>query len=81
MRTTLTLDDDVLEHARTVACKLRLPFRTVVNEALRMGLKEVARPAMQRPYRMVPHDMGLRTGYSLDNVADLLAHAEGEDFR
>jgi hypothetical protein len=81
MRTTLALDEDVLEKARAVAGNLRVPFKTVVNEALRVGLKEVEKPAKQRPYRMVPHAMGLRKGYSLDNISELLAQVEGEDFR
>ncbi|MBW2238542.1 MAG: type II toxin-antitoxin system VapB family antitoxin [Deltaproteobacteria bacterium] len=37
MRTTLSIDDDVMERARAVATKLRTPFKTVVNEALRAG--------------------------------------------
>jgi hypothetical protein len=80
MRTTLALDEDVLEKARAVASQLKLPFKTVVNEALRAGLKEVEKPA-QRPYRTVPRDMGLRKGYSVDNIQELLAQLEGEDFR
>ncbi|MGE3311887.1 MAG: antitoxin [Limisphaerales bacterium] len=38
MRTTLTLDDDVGERLREAAYRERKPFRTVVNEALRLGL-------------------------------------------
>ena len=38
MRTTLTIDDDVLDRARAVAERLDTPFRQVVNEALRAGL-------------------------------------------
>jgi hypothetical protein len=81
MRTTLSLDEDVLQKARTVASQLRVPFKTVVNEALRVGLTEVEKPAKQRPYRTVPHDMGLRSGLNLDNVQALLAQVEGEGFR
>jgi len=46
MRTTLTLDDDVLEQARALAARLQTPFKTVINEALRAGLKEVEKPAL-----------------------------------
>ena len=38
MRTTLTLDPDVGERLREAAHRERKPFRTVVNEALRLGL-------------------------------------------
>ncbi|HSP92708.1 MAG TPA: hypothetical protein VLN08_17470 [Vicinamibacterales bacterium] len=81
MRTTLVLHDDVIERARAVAAKLRKPFKAVVNEALRAGLDLVERPAIQRPYQTKPSPMGLRPGRQLDNVQELLAQIEGEDFR
>ena len=81
MRTTLTIDDDVLERARAIAAKLRTPFKTVINEALRAGLTQVEQPAKQRPYKTKPHNMGLRQGYNLDNIQELLAQIEGEDSR
>ena len=81
MRTTLSIDDDVLERARAVAAKLRTPFRTVVNEALRAGLDQVERPAKRRPYKTKPHAMGLRQDRNLDNIQELLAQIEGEDSR
>jgi hypothetical protein len=81
MRTTLSLDEDVLQKARAAATRLQVPFRIVVNEALRAGLREVEKPAKQRPYKTVGHDMGLRPGLSVDNVQELLAHIEGETFR
>jgi hypothetical protein len=71
MRTTLTLDNDVIDKAKAVAAKRRLTFRAVVNEALRIGLEEVEKSAIRRPYRTEPHAMGLRTGYNLDNVQDV----------
>lgn len=81
MRTTLRLDDDVIDKARAVAASLGTPFREVVNEALRVGLDQVAKPATRRPYRTEPRPMGLREGYSLDNIQEVLAQAEAEDFR
>lgn len=81
MRTTLSIDDDVIEKARAIAAELRKPFRVIVNEALRAGLDEVGRPAQQRKYKTEPHAMGLRTSRNLDNIQELLAQVEGEDFR
>ena len=81
MRTTLTLDDDVIDKAKAVAAKRHTSFRAVVNEALRIGLVEVEKPAIRRSYRTEPHAMGLRSGYTLDNIQALLAQAEGEDFK
>jgi len=81
MRTTITLDDDLLDRARESARKLRKPFRAIVNEALRAGLERIGDVSSRRPYRTVPHDMGLREGLSLDNVQELLSQLEGDGAR
>jgi hypothetical protein len=81
MRITLTVDNDVLDKARTVAAKLHVPFRRVVNEALRASLCTVEAPAHRRPYRTRPHTMGLRAGRNLDNIQELLTQIEGSNFR
>ncbi len=81
MRTTINIDNDVLDRARSLASKLGTPFKMVINEALRAGLDKVEKPAEQRPYRTTPHAMGLREGYNLDNIQELLAEAEGDTFR
>jgi len=81
MRTTLTLDDDVLDKAKAVAAKLRTPFRRVVNEALRSGLQTVGNPPKTKVYRTRPHKLGLKAGRDLDNIQALLAQIEGEDHR
>lgn len=80
MRTTLS-DDDVIERALALAAKLNIPFKTIVNEALRTGLDRVEPPARQRQYKTKPHKMGLRHGHNLYNMQELLAQIEGEDFR
>lgn len=79
MRTTLTLDPDVAAKARTGAAKLGKPFKDVVNAALRIGLEEVPKPSAAKPYRTPGRPLGLRQGFSYDNIAELLARAEGED--
>jgi len=81
MRTTLSIDDDVIERARAVSARLGTPFKMIVNEALRAGLDQVEQPAKQRPYKTKPHRMGLRQGRNLDNIQELLAQIEGEDSR
>ena len=81
MRTTLTLDEDVAQKTRDLAKRMKKPFKTVVNEALRLGLDQVEKPLKRKKYRTDPHPMGLRDGYDLDNIQELLAQVEGEDFR
>ena len=81
MRTTISIDDDVLERARAVSDKLGTPFKTIINEALRNGLDQVEQLAKQLIYKTKPHKMGLRTGRNIDNIQELLAQIEGEDHR
>jgi hypothetical protein len=81
MRTTLTMDDDVLDRARAIAAARGLPFRHVVNEALRAGLPTLEDLPRTREYHTRPHQMGLKAGRSLDNIQELLSQVEGEDHR
>jgi hypothetical protein len=55
MRTTLTLDDDVLEAARRRAREQDRPLKDVINEALRQGL------AMADERRTSAHTFRLKT--------------------
>ncbi len=79
MRTTLTLDPDVAAKAKRGAKKLGRPLKGIINAALRVGLDLVLNPPPARPYRTDPRPMGLRRGFSYDNIAELLARADGED--
>jgi hypothetical protein len=81
MRTTINIDDDVIDEARAIATRLHRPFRQVVNEALRAGLEAVESTTESKPYRTSPHNMGLKQGRNLDNIQELLTQIEGEDFR
>ena len=79
MRTTLTLDDDVAERLKAEARRSDKPFRTVVNEFLRLGLSSRPKGRPQEPPFVVrARDLGaLRPGLSLDNIGDLLDAGEG----
>ncbi len=81
MRTTIVIDDDILDQAKAIAAKLDLPFRRVVNEALRSGLQAVEQSSKSRPYTTHPHKMGLKAGRDLDNIGELLSQIEGEERR
>jgi hypothetical protein len=81
MRTTITIDNDVLERARSLASRRRTPFRAVVNEALRAGLDQIEKPAKGHPYTTKARPMGLKAGRNIDNIQELLAQVEGEGAR
>lgn len=77
MRTTLTIDDDVLDKAKAVAAKLRAPFRHVMNEVLRTGLQTVEDASRTRSYRTRPHKMGLSREESGQHPGAPVADREG----
>jgi len=81
MRTTLTLDPDVATRVKAEAAGHNIAFKTLVNEALRLGLEVYAgRAKAAKPYRTQPVAMGLKSGFSYDNISELLAQSEGEAY-
>ncbi|GBE48705.1 antitoxin VapB33 [bacterium BMS3Bbin12] len=78
MRTTLTIDDQIIAALKETARRSGKPFKQVANEALRAGLRELARPT-PRPYRLQPADMGqARFGIDLDKALHLAAALEDD---
>ena len=62
MRTTLTLDPDVVQMLREEAHRRRKSFKEVVNDAVRRGLAPQARAEVRTPYRVQPHHTTLAAG-------------------
>ncbi len=82
MRTTLTLDDDVAARLKTAMKSDRRPFRVVVNDALRAGLRVLHQRPVKGPlYRTTGFDLGASLVGSLDNVEDVLERIEGRRHR
>jgi hypothetical protein len=83
MRTTLTLDADVAALLRRAQARRKEPMRKIVNDALREGLSLMMLPPRKReaPFRTQSVDLGPCLLGSLDNIAEVLAAAEGETFR
>jgi hypothetical protein len=84
MRTTLTLDDDVAIELKQMCGQRGVRFKHVVNQALRAGLRalqETPDDGDGEPYRTSPVSLGRPTYPDLDNVAELLAVAEGDEHR
>jgi len=82
MRTTLTLDEDVAAVIERLRKSRDESLKSLINEALREGLKHLAAPRRpQVTYRTGSVDLGRCLVGSIDNVAEVLAVAEGESFR
>lgn len=81
MRTTLSFDDDVAALLERVRKDTKASFKEVVNRALRQGLREMTVPVkLRKPYRTPSVSLGRCLQGSIDDVAEVLAVAEGEDF-
>jgi hypothetical protein len=79
MRTTLTIEPDVARRLERLQKDRDASFKSIVNEALRLGLDALDHPAEPvGEYRTVPWDLGRCRLPDLDDVASALAHAEGE---
>lgn len=82
MRTTLTIADDVAAELDRVRSERKARLKDVVNEALREGLKHLSsRKRSDVPFRTSSVSLGRCLIGSIDDVAEALAVAEGEDFR
>jgi hypothetical protein len=82
MRTTLTIEDDVAALLQRLRERRKASLKTVVNEALRQGLKQLQVPSRpQRRRRTNVVSLGSCLPGNLDDVAEALAIAEGENFR
>ncbi len=83
MRTTLTLETDVAKEIQRLRREDDRSFKTVINEILRLGLRarsERAKPKTRKPFRTPTADLGPPL-VDIDNIAEALAIAEGEDYR
>lgn len=78
MRTTLTLDEDLFEMVKNLAKRLGKPFKSTLNETLRAGVRAVSKTNESKTYRTKGHAMGLKAGFNLDNIQEVLSQIEGE---
>jgi predicted transcriptional regulator len=82
MRTTLTLDDDVAAQIERLRKGRDVSLKALVNQALREGLRQLSSARRPRPpFRTEAVDLGRCLQGNVDNVAEVLAVAEGESFR
>ena len=79
MRTTLTLDPDVARRLKSEMGRTGTGLKAVVNQALRIGLGMTDKPVRPRPFKVVPHSFGFRTGIDLDRMNQLADNLEAED--
>lgn len=75
MRTTLTIDDDLMKALKDAAHRAGVPLKQLVNQALRRGLDVLEGSAPGKPYRCPTFSLGEPvSGWNLDKA---LAVADG----
>ena len=79
MRTTLTIDDDLIREIKKKAHDKDSPFKEIVNTALRIGLEEMDKPKISRPYKCKTYALGYPPRADLDHALDLAAQLESEE--
>jgi hypothetical protein len=79
MRTTLTIDDDLIRELRQKANEAGSPFKEIVNRALRAGLKEMDIPKPSKPYKCKTFSLGYPPRADLDHALDLAEKLESEE--
>ena len=77
MRTTVTLDPDVVEQLKEFARRRNLSFKEALNRAVRAGLADER--SGSRPYRVPSRPMGLRPGIDLTKALHLADSLEDEE--
>jgi hypothetical protein len=83
MRTTITLEDDVVAELGKLQKARDEPFKQTVNTVLRAGLATLTAKEQRKslPYKSLPVSLGVPRLKNLDDISEVLAFAEGEDHR
>ncbi len=80
MRTTVTLDGDLERVLRETAFRTHKPFKKVLNDTLRAGIKLSAPDEKSEPFILHARPMGLRTGLDPAGFNRLADDLEAEAF-
>ncbi len=81
MKKTLSLDDDVAAEIERMRRDRRTTYRDLVNEALRLGLRQLCAQAWRRSrFQTATVDLGASRIGKLDDISEALAAAERRPF-
>ncbi len=80
IRTTVALDEDVLECVKQESRQRGKPFKDTLNDLLRLAISVEKAPLTRKPFKVRPfHNMGTIQGLNYDKISELLDYAYGED--
>jgi hypothetical protein len=80
MRTTVTLDEDVVRELKTRAKKADKSFKETLNDCLRLAFSISRSPIRKmKPFHIRPHSSAFRPGVDIDKLNQLSDQLEVED--
>jgi hypothetical protein len=79
MRTTLSIDDDLLERLKREADRTGTSLRAMVNHMLRLGMERMHPETVATPYQCPTFSMGFPPRDNLDKALQLAAALEDEE--
>jgi hypothetical protein len=79
MRTTLTIDDAIMQKLKEEAHRSGRSMKSVVNMALEIGLRNLDRNPRQKKYHLKTYSMGRPQAVSLDKALQIAAALEDEE--
>jgi hypothetical protein len=81
IRTTVTLDDDVVARVKRESQSRGASFRDTLNDLLRAAPLDSGNKPRRRTLRIKPTHMGHKPGLNYDSIESLLEYGEGEGHR
>lgn len=81
MRTTLNVDDELLQRLRTEAERSGSPLRATLNRVLRLGLERIQPESARPPYRCPTFSMGFPPLANMDKALQLAAQLEDDELQ
>ena len=79
MRTTLTLEPDVAARLKQEIRRSGKGLKTLVNEALRLGLGLSGKPVQAPRFEVRPHAFAFKPGVDLDRMNQLVDELESQE--
>lgn len=79
MRTTVTIDDELMDRLKRHARRAQIPFRTALERALRLGLDRLQPPPRRRSFKQRTFRLGHPPGTRLDKALQLASLLEDEE--
>lgn len=81
IRTTVSLDDDVVARVKRESLSRGASFRDTLNDLLRAALLDIDYKPRRRALAIQPTHMGHKPGLNYDNIESLLEYGEGDRHR